>query len=1138
MGWDVKATTVAVADAVGDVKFTMPSLDQFQQVAIPLGIAIAVFMIVRWMVTPMLGRFRQTFEDTIFSSWQLALLGTTGVILSLASGWTTWDGMRNFTAEPVLSLLITFGIQGVMLIVAWLIGESFATGMNQKGREGAIGVVGMATAIFGAIAIVGGVFALTVFGAPGFSAHNMAFAAIFVGIVGFIGAMQMDVIQPYFQSGRVILKNGVLWVMFLACMATSVFFSFDSLFSQIFPQNERVRAAELRAQNQVAGIISDIGTEISTRRLAEAKGMFGDERWLAYDDQLNNLGGAAQGAQKQIEDYFVARMEERRAAIEQQQQRRATAERGQVGLKAKKVRLTEELSRLQANRPAALTAVEDQTGVLADLQKVYDEQRAKTLAEERGVEGSGKEGRGQFWRASKAEEGRVRAQMEVARRRLASPKEELEKIDGRLGDIKAELVQIDADIASLSGEAMTAEQRIATAENRRDDEEDGQRVDPARVYPAFEKAKVAFRQDPTTERLASLQQQCAQLYDAMSSTPVTKDSVRDIDCDPKGASEAAAVVFALNTGASAFGQTCSGGTKLEAQKSTDALFGFARQCLADSGLPSDSTDKLRGEINLAELNRDDKAHRFVVTWNAFQDGNRLAYLALAIAIAIDSLVFMSGLFGANAIRSPLSDVPSYRARSASQLEAIVENALLPNKFDNADAMLSAMRPITPMDGFTHELLMPYDETPNSARLVKILNAAAAIGGVAQDEYRNERYLVRPELFEFISGVAKKSFEANDDNVRISELRQIVTVSLQPHIGDHAHIVLSHCHPITEKNGFSSEIILPEVQEAHHPIVRNTLNAGATLQYVQRDEDPKGTPGRYYVHSQLYKTLAMIAATNPETGASPYSRLHAPQLVAPEPQQALPLRQDGNLASDTQAPPPPPLVAPPRRQITTQANVRAEAPSPQVSQEELDRLAYQCRASMLSAISLNVDDVDRLLAVDGVGDAALSAWQALQKHAGTKERLKYFLKESLEAHQQRIAEVYSSLRSANGGVQVKSMVLDRVEQQVADDLFKLMLFPQIGLITELIDKLERAANYDPGLDDEEETLLGRLRLVQQVLNTSDEVDDDAWRRINAVLAEPIDDGEMDIEDADGGSEIDINKIISLFQKKSDGGGGAV
>ena len=68
----------------------------------------------------------------MFSNWQLALLGATAIALSLASGYTTFDGLRNFTSAPLLSVLIAFGIQGVMLIVAWLIGESFATGMNQR----------------------------------------------------------------------------------------------------------------------------------------------------------------------------------------------------------------------------------------------------------------------------------------------------------------------------------------------------------------------------------------------------------------------------------------------------------------------------------------------------------------------------------------------------------------------------------------------------------------------------------------------------------------------------------------------------------------------------------------------------------------------------------------------------------------------------------------------------------------------------------------------------------------------------------------------------------------------------------------------------------------------------------------------
>lgn len=70
------------------------------------------------------------------SNWRLMLLAVTGIVLSLASGWTTWDGMSNFTcpggntdgcvAPRILSFMITFGIQGIMLIAAWLIGETFA----------------------------------------------------------------------------------------------------------------------------------------------------------------------------------------------------------------------------------------------------------------------------------------------------------------------------------------------------------------------------------------------------------------------------------------------------------------------------------------------------------------------------------------------------------------------------------------------------------------------------------------------------------------------------------------------------------------------------------------------------------------------------------------------------------------------------------------------------------------------------------------------------------------------------------------------------------------------------------------------------------------------------------------------------
>src|SRR3974377_309337 len=79
---------------------------------------------------------RHRIERALSDNWQLTLLAATGIALSLASAYTTFDGLRNFTSAPLLSVFIAFGVQGVMLIVAWLIGESFAVGMNQKSSDG------------------------------------------------------------------------------------------------------------------------------------------------------------------------------------------------------------------------------------------------------------------------------------------------------------------------------------------------------------------------------------------------------------------------------------------------------------------------------------------------------------------------------------------------------------------------------------------------------------------------------------------------------------------------------------------------------------------------------------------------------------------------------------------------------------------------------------------------------------------------------------------------------------------------------------------------------------------------------------------------------------------------------------------
>ena len=99
-----------------------------------LALLFGLLLLVLWSA----GFFNRLFriiEEMMFNNWQLALLGATAIALSLASRYTTFDGLRNFTSAPLLSILIAFGIQGVMLIVAWLIGESFATGMKIYRRK-------------------------------------------------------------------------------------------------------------------------------------------------------------------------------------------------------------------------------------------------------------------------------------------------------------------------------------------------------------------------------------------------------------------------------------------------------------------------------------------------------------------------------------------------------------------------------------------------------------------------------------------------------------------------------------------------------------------------------------------------------------------------------------------------------------------------------------------------------------------------------------------------------------------------------------------------------------------------------------------------------------------------------------------
>jgi hypothetical protein len=1033
-------------------------------------------------------RVRYGIEKALTDNWQLTLLASTGIALSLASGYTTFDGLRNFTNAPLLSVAISFGIQGVMLIVAWLIGESFATGMNQRTPEGKrLRLVDASVGMLLGVAFVGIAFywvlnqasAVSLTKQAGLTADWVRVAdvstyfllvMVLVGMIAFGFQRGGDISTPYVQSLRLIVKNSILWVMFLASMTASVFFSFDSHFNAIFPAEQRKRAAEIRTTSQIGNVVSDIGAITQKRQIEEAEALFSTDGWKAYDTQLSNLAQASQGAQAEIEKFFVQQMEDRRRAINQQQERIATAQSGQAGLANKKISLTDELSRLKADRPGLVAEYAQHKAELDAKAKEIDAKRVDALAEDRGVEGTLKQGRGPVYRQRMAELETLQDQSKIKAERTKDAQKRLVAVETRIAQIERELSTVDGDLAKLKGEADTAEQRIKStlAANT---EEEGTKLDPARVLPAFERARAAFRQQPDTERLAALQQQCGNLLNAMSSTQATKEKVRAIDCDPKQAAEAAARVFALNAGLVAFRNTCAGGEKLARNETTDALLGFGRKCLQDSGLIGKDANAVGARLASIDMNRDDKAHRFVVTWNAFLDGNRLAYLSLILAIGVDSLVFMSGLFGANALRSPLSDVPSPKARSAHQLEAIIEAALLPDTFNKARLAREAMHPMEPVDGFTNVVRL-HELDPESAGHVRdVLNAGATIGAVRESR-RHGEYLVRAELYEFLCEVIKKELKNRPAETRRgleqSELERRMTEALLPHVGETAEIVLHYLHPIDERHGFTSELFMNDVTSDHIRPVRNVLTAGSSLRLVQREPKERD---RYYLHGDLYKTLARIRARSLMTAAHTQDRSIA----------------YGGALDGRQ-----PAIADNRAERLL-INGRAHNGASYAGEEEL---RGQFRQLLLKALELTPVAWHRISTPE-IAAQALAAASALRRqaraHRGLNEALK-LIESDRRGILDREQKVIASRLDGDGRARD---LLDETATEIAQLIPALILLPEGRLLGHLIAALEEGQG-DDRLSEDEQLLLHRLQELESNLKTMDWNDERAWRNIGRQI----------------------------------------
>ncbi|MBI1385230.1 MAG: hypothetical protein GC150_09995 [Rhizobiales bacterium] len=733
------------------------------------------------------------FSTQVLTNWRLVLLGLTGLVLSLASGWTTWDGMRNFTGDWVLSLLITFGIQGVMLIAAWLIGESFAQGFARPtqpvGRRWWLRAIIVGATVLGATLLAdsmffGGPTVWTWFSADASAGFDLQRLLLFAGVAvlaGLFGTTSFsdDIVLPYLRGIKTILANLPLWLMFAACMATSVFFSFDSLFSHIFDEKERERAAELRVRNNVAGVVADVGARIELRRREAVERLFASSAWQGYNADLSALVGVAQRAPEEL-----TRMKLDRVG---QQSARETAERTTISrAEQERVTLASEQARLlAAQTPDAAAAVADPASpqarraeieaALAAKREEIIKAEADMRGEAEGVRGTGQAGRGPKWRELRDRLAGLRLDQDELQRRLDAIVADLGRLDDQRAARNARLEQIATRIAALDVEIDAAKQRLATVQadagsNIADD------LDAAGGIRQIERERATFRRDPTKETYDRIQALCNALRVAVGQVPTLAEQTSGLDCEPEAASEAASEVFNYNGALAAFRENCAAGERVSGG-TANSLLRHGNACIQDSGLPGGDTEEFRTLLNRVALNRDDKAHRFVVTANAFNDGNNLAYLALAIAIAVDALVFMSGLFGANVMRSPLAEVPVDDGMTVSMRETMFNAALGENgrmRYANAHLVLDHFKPVKESGPYMGVVDISGLPTGLRATASRILTAGSDLGLVHDDG--NGRYHVKGPFYRQLNLICDREYVTNPElrsELQTSSARKII-----------------------------------------------------------------------------------------------------------------------------------------------------------------------------------------------------------------------------------------------------------------------------------------------------------------------------------------------------------------------------
>ncbi len=705
------------------------------------------------------------------SRFQVFLLALTGLVLSLASGWTTWLGMTNFTHESLLSLMITFGIQGVMMVLSWVLGSRLAsaraigraaqsiqdqpaTSLVLRTLERLL-VIAIVLLVLNLIAWHFELFDVLGLDGPVEPASVTMFAGISLALLAVLvlipyGPVLIDGIVQAFVTGT---RNLVVISMLMACLFASVFFSFDSLFSRILPDDERRRIADFRSRSVVMDIRSSLQALTLEEYATKHKALFTSAAWSKYNSQLEEIT-AALGAVAPAVDAQISRDKRKQHQSESRQSAQAArieAERGQLEQSRVALQGKLKIARAKAGRQQATVVALSEK--ISALQRQIAVKAAEMDAELNGLGSSRVRGRGPAYRKLSDEA----AAMQSALRRFSA---ERTVVKAQHDQLAAAIPGLERKIADRIG----AERRlffnakglvVAEGQQERAARLAARKANALSQIDKLRSAHQQFESEPSSRALATLQSNCLASLDALKSEARRSAPNNISTCEASGLLVKATPVIALKEGLRKLGADCQGQyQKARGGDGFEAEVAMARQCIIKSGLLPARTASVTAKLDMLERERDDKAHRFVVSMNAFLDGNKLAFLAAGIALAIDLLVLVSGLLGALALRPRVLNVAIPSENNSNEivgdrhgeLARVLRLALRGAPHENAARVLKYIEPAELESGIGMKIEIANVAIEDQDIVRQFLNAGTAFAQVYSATAQGDAVGICSELY--------------------------------------------------------------------------------------------------------------------------------------------------------------------------------------------------------------------------------------------------------------------------------------------------------------------------------------------------------------------------------------------------------